>query len=93
MSIIPPTSQQPLVGTQSSHRPPIFVSRDYSSADVPQVSCATCPAALWYESESLRCFCTYMKFISYSPSGPDISACDGREVALASSESDKGPHY
>lgn len=88
MSIIPPASQKPLAGALSSHRPPVFVARNYSSTDVPQVSCATCPAALWYESESLRCFCTIMKFISYSPSGAAISACDGREVSLADSEPD-----
>ena len=50
----------------------------------PLPACASCPASGWYTTTAeLRCYCTGYGYTSWTRSTAAVTACDGRETALA----------
>jgi hypothetical protein len=50
----------------------------------PLPACASCPASGWYVTTSgLACYCTSYGRTVWSKVSPTVTACDGREKALA----------
>lgn len=51
---------------------------------LPLPACASCPASGWYTTtRGLACYCTSYGRTVWSKTSPAVTACDGREKALA----------
>lgn len=51
---------------------------------VPLPACASCPASGWYTTtKGLACFCPSYGRTVWNKLTPPVTACDGREKALA----------
>lgn len=66
---------------QASYLSPLMAVQPETTR--PTCVCASCPAAIWYEDDALRCFCSIMKMMAYEPHREPIKNCDGRTSALA----------
>lgn len=67
-------------GTKTDYVPSVF---RLSKLAAPHTICAFCPAAIWFERETWHCFCNVMKFETWPGTGKPMTACDGRESAVA----------
>jgi hypothetical protein len=81
-----PRNSPKMRGVPCDYRPSIFKSLGLSGSEIPHTLCAHCPAAMWYERDGLVCFCTVMKVTTWTPAGEPVSACDGRDAAVAEYE-------
>ncbi len=58
----------------------------------PLPACASCPASGWYTTTSgLACYCTSYGRTVWSKVSPPVTACDGREKALARLRAETSP--
>jgi hypothetical protein len=80
--------QKSTTGTETDYRSATYSARGSGDTENPRTVCATCPAAIWYDTDQLRCFCDVMKSITFSTSSTPVTACDGRELAIARLEKD-----
>ena len=81
-----PRNSPEMRGVKCDYRPSIFAALGLHDPEIPRTLCALCPAAMWYERKGLVCFCTVMKVTMWTPSGEPVSACDGRDRAVAQYE-------
>jgi len=72
-------------------REPVVISRvlqklPKSRRPPEEIACCTCPSAMWITGATeVRAYCHTMKLISWSAdTSDDLTACDGREAAIAS---------
>ena len=55
-----------------------------TSRPLPLPACASCPASGWYTTPNgLACYCTSFGRTTWTPAAAPVTACDGREKALA----------
>ena len=85
-------TQKSTTGTETDYLSPTYGARGGEDSEKPRTVCATCPAAIWYDTDELRCFCDVMKSITFSKSSTPVTACDGRELAITRLEKDLTSH-
>ena len=70
-------------GVSSSITSPVWQNL-WHLAGVDGLACASCPEGRWMvDDSSPKCYCTMMHVFSWKEGAQMITACDGREIAIA----------
>jgi hypothetical protein len=77
-----PTTSRPK-GTSTKYRSFVVSNVDDKETLLESTICAHCPAAIWYQQESMNCFCSIMKKPTWFDKVIPITMCDAREAAVA----------
>ena len=83
------STEEPIVSLPEPQPPfeyfsPTLARLPETSRPLPLPACASCPASDWYTTtKGLACFCMRFGRTVWSKTTPPLTACDGREKALA----------
>lgn len=67
----------------TEYRPAIEAAMHGAEGDPLSTACGSCPTAVWYRSDQLKCFCNMLKMTIWVRGMSAVSICDGREAAIA----------